>query len=135
MQAKVSIRHFRRSRFIRFTDMFLGSDTKKEVRAEWSSLLQTFHRNKFDVVMSFEKVASGGSHMDDVSDQFTEMFDRMEDWCEANCSGFWTVWDNEDEIDDNLEYLDLRASVMFEYEEDLMRFIRDCAVIQKLTYV
>ena len=134
MQAKVKIKHFRRSRFIRFTDMFIGHDTKNEVRAEWSSLQQTFHRNKFDVVLSFEKVATGGASVDDVSDQFAVMFDNMEDWCEANCSGFWTVWDNESEIDDESDYLDLRASMMFELEEDLMRFIRDCAVIQKLTY-
>lgn len=134
MQAKISIERMGRIRKVRFNDLFVGNDPKGEVRAQWSSLYQSLHRNQFEICLDMKQVTSGGKEIDEATRDFTDMFDRMENWCNANCTGIWTVWDNEEELDQNATEVTIEVQIMFEHEEDLMRFIKDCALIAKLTY-
>lgn len=134
MQAKISIGTMRRSRFVRYEDLFLGRDPKAEVRAQWSSLFQAFTRNKFMITLDMAQVTSGGRDVDEITDDYTKMFDRMEEWCDINCSGLWSIRDNEEDLDQNATEVSIEVHLMFELEEDLMRFIKDCAILMKLSY-
>lgn len=134
MQAKISIRQMSRSRQMRFENLFVGNDAKGEVRAQWSSLYQAFYRNQFMMLLDMKQMERGGRDIDEVTQDFTEMFERIESWCDANCTGLWTIWDNDAELNREAPNLLIEAIFMFEYEEDLIRFIRDCAVMMKLTY-
>lgn len=134
MQAKISIAHFGRKRMIRFDDLFIGNDPKGELRTEWSSLYQAFHRNKFEIRLNLAQVTYDGLPIGEATSGYVEMFSRMEDWCNKNCVGLWTTWDNESEIDDNAVEVELEANFMFEHEDDLLRFIKDSAVLMRLTY-
>jgi hypothetical protein len=133
MLAEIKIDQMRRCRMIRYNDLFLGSSSTGEVRPVWSDLYQNFHRNKFLITIKIRKVHEGGRPIEDITTEYTDAFSQMEAWCDSNCSGFWTVWDNEDELDDGLPSSELKIQFMFEYEEDLIRYIRDCAVITKLS--
>ena len=119
---------------MRYSDMFIGGNPKGEVRAEWSSLYQSFHRHKFMITLDSQQVPSGGKSFEEATDEFTRMFDRMEEWCDANCAGFWTIWDNDDEIDDDAPEVEFEIHFMFELEDDLIRYIRDCAILSKLSH-
>lgn len=119
---------------VRYSDLFLGNDLKREVRAEWSSLFQSLHRHKFMITLDAQQVQSGGQSIEEATDEYMKMFDHMEEWCDANCTGFWTTWDNEHEVDENATDAKLEIHFMFEFEDDLIHYIRDCAVLAKLSY-
>ena len=133
MQAKISVGRMKRTRSIRYLDLFLGSDRKGEVRAQWSSLYQAFNRNQFRVDIEASQVTHGGVDMDKAESQLEALYGGMEDWCDANCTGFWTVDDNDEDLDKDAKDVTFELTFMFEVEDDLIRFIRDCALLTKLS--
>lgn len=134
MQAKVKIGAMRRARHMPHSKLFLGDDPKQEVRTQWSSLYQAFHRNKFLINIEMAQVTHGGRSIEDITQDYGDMFSRMEEWCDANCTGLWSISDNEDEQDRDAMEASIDVHFMFEVEEDLIQFTRDCAVMMKLTY-
>lgn len=134
MQAKIAINRMARLRKMDYKKLFVGNDVKGEVRTEWSSLYQNLHRHTFQIWLNMAQVPTGGVSIEEATDTFTEMFDTMEDWCDANCKGFWSVTDNEDELDDSASEITVEVNMMFELEEDLMRYIKDCALLAKLSH-
>lgn len=133
MLAEIKINQMRRCRQIRYNDMFLGNNSAGEVRSEWSDLSLKFQRNMFLITITVNKVKEGGKPIEEATAEYTEIFCKMEEWCDNNCAGFWTVWDNEDEVDADLPGNELKLKFMFEHEDDLILFIRDCAVLVKLS--
>lgn len=118
---------------LRYSDLFVGNDVKGEVRSEWSNLFQALHRHKFLVTLDIKKANSGGKDIEEATTEYVQMFNHMEEWCDINCTGLWSTWDNEGEVSEDAPEVELEIHFMFEFEDDLIRFIRDCAVLAKLS--
>lgn len=116
----ISIKRFHRSWHLP-PNLFMAD--KDVPRPEFLDLYKTFLRNK--VWLQFEKTQDV-DELDEI--RLTSLLEqRIVNSLENNCTGFWTVDFEEDDKTDTLSLF-----IMFEMEEDLLKFLKTDAIMFRL---
>jgi hypothetical protein len=142
---EISFHALRQSRFIHRT--LYENESEKgprgiptwDAKPQYKKLVENFVRNK--VLMEFNATNSSSEIRD--SDEFKDIEKKIHEFCDKNCTGMWTMnhtvssgdyWDNTNSMMVRTGSCTGAFYIHFENEADIAGFLKDCAVVLKLTY-
>jgi hypothetical protein len=131
--AELKITKSQRLRNIGYDELFVGNDKTGEVRSSWTSLYESMNRNKFHLQLhlSADRVEAIKSEHVTLA---IEAMDKLSTWCNDNCQGLWSSRDDSEEVETTGSLIIINLSVLFELEADLEKFMREYAVLIKLSH-
>lgn len=110
-------------------------------KPEWSELAMAFKRNR--IRLDFKVEGLSGNNYYSMPIEFESIKDKVSDYCDKNCSGFWTwnidyrslsEYDHTNQRHTNTDKGRIDMTVQFEKTEDIEPFLKNCAVLLRLAH-
>lgn len=131
--SELTCTYVRRSRFIdrnivfniKYDDHGMGHETSVQLRKEMTELGLAFFSNRVELRFTLER-------KDRRNDDWTKLRERVKEFCETKCTGYWSWKLRQRNLDSDA--FGLEMDLLFENEADLELFLKEQALIIRLTY-
>lgn len=134
MHDPIKVRSVTRSKYMPLSFMNNSSDS---IKPEFLDLYLSMLRNQVTIELRISFDRNTGEQ---TAKKIKEFGENLQEYLDKNCKGFWSENDDnpvevssESENLSRLSVFDIKVRRLFEYEEDADQFVKNYALIQKLT--